>query len=118
MTKYFQQLVFLLLTIQHASCFVAFHHIASRTSLNSDQNGAGGGLFESEGWEIIKKDLDRVPIFAVATKEGNPLAYKVEIKGKGKVDVQVHTCNLSKNYTYSVIKHLMFHVSTAMLMLL
>jgi len=37
------------------------------------------GLFEMEGWPPIRDDLNRVPIFCVATKEGNPLAYQVNI---------------------------------------
>lgn len=36
-------------------------------------------LFESEGWAPIKKDLDSVPIFCVANKEGKPIAYSVTI---------------------------------------
>eukprot|EP00526_Cylindrotheca_closterium_P017935 CAMPEP_0113630164 /NCGR_PEP_ID=MMETSP0017_2-20120614/15668_1 /TAXON_ID=2856 /ORGANISM="Cylindrotheca closterium" /LENGTH=303 /DNA_ID=CAMNT_0000540609 /DNA_START=50 /DNA_END=961 /DNA_ORIENTATION=+ /assembly_acc=CAM_ASM_000147 len=37
-------------------------------------------LFESESWKIIKKDLDQVPIFCVANKEGKPVAYSITVK--------------------------------------
>jgi hypothetical protein len=36
-------------------------------------------LFQMDGWGAIQNDLDRVPIFTVATPEGNPLAYQVSI---------------------------------------
>ncbi|CAJ1963781.1 unnamed protein product [Cylindrotheca closterium] len=37
-------------------------------------------LFDSESWKIIKKDLDAVPIFCVANKEGKPVAYSITVK--------------------------------------
>jgi hypothetical protein len=36
-------------------------------------------LFESEGWVPIKKDIDQIPIFCVANKEGKPIAYSITI---------------------------------------
>jgi hypothetical protein len=38
-------------------------------------------LFTSEDWKPIEADLNRLPIFAVATQDGKPLAYTVETKG-------------------------------------
>ncbi|KAL3934430.1 MAG: hypothetical protein SGBAC_009849 [Bacillariaceae sp.] len=64
-------------------------------SANGDGDGDGDGdgkqddksspanaveLFESESWKIIKKDLDSVPIFCVANKEGKPVAYSITVK--------------------------------------
>lgn len=54
------------------------------TFLHTTLSAAAGAsdnkqLFEMDGWSLIKKDLDRVPIFCVATQEGNPLAYQVNI---------------------------------------
>ncbi|KAI2494073.1 Tic22-like family [Fragilaria crotonensis] len=37
-------------------------------------------LFASDGWRPIQDDLDEVPIFTCANKEGKPLAYTVEMK--------------------------------------
>jgi len=39
-------------------------------------------LFESDGWKPIEKDLNQVPVFTVATAEGNPVAYQIDVKGK------------------------------------
>jgi hypothetical protein len=39
-------------------------------------------LFAREAWKPIQKDLDQVPVFTVATAEGNPMAYEVHVKGK------------------------------------
>ena len=59
-----------------------------RLSATVSEDGASGSdkntppsaeLFDMEGWRAIQKDLDKVPIFAVATPEGNPLAYQVRI---------------------------------------
>jgi hypothetical protein len=57
--------------------------IEPSTSSLSAAAGASGkkDLFEMDGWPPIKDDLNRVPIFCVATKEGNPLAYQVNING-------------------------------------
>ena len=51
-------------------------------------------LFESEAWKPIQADLDRVPVFTVATKEGNPLAYTIEITGKGEFNVPCFYCDV------------------------
>jgi len=47
---------------------------------DSNENEDEGDLFKSEGWEVIQKDLDQVPIFTCANKLGQPLAYTIEIK--------------------------------------
>jgi hypothetical protein len=51
------------------------------TSLSLAAAGASDkkDLFQMEGWPPIQEDLNRVPIFCVATREGNPLAYQVTI---------------------------------------
>jgi hypothetical protein len=48
----------------------------------ADKPGSTEDLFASEGWQPIKKNLNQLPIFAVATAEGNPLAYEIETDGK------------------------------------
>jgi hypothetical protein len=37
-------------------------------------------LFDTEGWRIIQKDLDQVPVFTCANQDGDPLAYNIRIK--------------------------------------
>lgn len=51
-------------------------------------------LFEMEGWEAIQSDLDRVPIFTVATPEGNPLAYQVTINTDQPYTVPFFYCDV------------------------
>jgi hypothetical protein len=48
----------------------------------AEEPGSAEDLFASEGWQPIKEDLNQLPVFTVATKEGNPLAYEIETKGK------------------------------------
>lgn len=52
-------------------------------------------IFVMEGWEAIQKDLNRVPIFAVATPEGNPLAYQVSINEGDEYVVPFFYCDVS-----------------------
>ena len=64
-------------------------------------------LFTSDGWKPIEEDLDQVPIFTVATKEGNPLAYEVKVKEQSytvpffycDVDDAVNELEASRNNT-------------------
>ena len=50
----------------------------SRTrSATGAGTGAAEELFNSEGWPSIKKELDLVPTFCVANKEGQPIQYEV-----------------------------------------
>ena len=63
-------------TVQRTSLF------PRAVSLRAEDKSAVADLFESEGWKPIEKDLDQVPVFTVATAEGNPLAYQVSAKGK------------------------------------
>jgi hypothetical protein len=49
----------------------------SSTPADSDSTD----LFTSEGWKPIEADLNKLPIFTVATQDGKPLAYTVETKG-------------------------------------
>jgi len=62
----------------------AVHRLASS---NSDD------LFVSEAWQPIQDDLDRVPIFTCANKQGNPLAYTIEMKGE-KFTVPFFYCDV------------------------
>ena len=63
-----------------------------------DDSSKGGkstkSLFDSDAWKNIKSDLDKVPVFTVATKEGNPLAYTIEIGGKGEFSVPCFYCDV------------------------
>ena len=39
-------------------------------------------LFDSPGWEFVRKDLDQVPVFACANAQGQPLKYRMELTNK------------------------------------
>jgi hypothetical protein len=71
---------------------------ADGRSNNDDASKPAQDLFDMQGWEAIQKDLDRVPIFAVATPEGNPLAYQVEINDQEYV-VPFFYCDVSDALT-------------------
>eukprot|EP00977_Amphora_coffeiformis_P016908 scaffold5364_cov164-Amphora_coffeaeformis.AAC.6 len=47
-----------------------------------EEGNSADNLFASEGWKPIEKDLNQVPVFTVATAEGNPVAYQIDVKGK------------------------------------
>ena len=56
---------------------------SSKTSSSSLQSSkTPNELFDSPGWESIKKELDQVPIFAVANEEGSPIKYEISKKGE------------------------------------
>jgi hypothetical protein len=61
----------------------------------AEEPGTGNAedFFAAEGWQPIKKDLNELPIFTVATKEGNPLAYEIENNGK-TVSVPCFFCDI------------------------
>ena len=48
----------------------------------TEANPEKDDLFSKEEWIPIKRDMDQVPVFTVASKEGNPLAYEVVKDGK------------------------------------
>ena len=50
------------------------------TSTLLRQSSKPNELFDSPGWEDIKKELDQVPIFAVANEEGQPIKYTIKKK--------------------------------------
>ena len=55
--------------------------LPSKTSSSSLQSSkTPNELFDSPGWESIKKELDQVPIFAVANEEGSPIKYEISKK--------------------------------------
>mmetsp|Transcript_5281 Transcript_5281/g.11570 ORF Transcript_5281/g.11570 Transcript_5281/m.11570 type:complete len:264 (+) Transcript_5281:140-931(+) len=39
-------------------------------------------LFDTPGWQSIKKDLDQVPVFACANAEGQPMKYRIDLAKK------------------------------------
>lgn len=93
---------FLALTATLLACpiqaFVVTNTAPTRRSsviVAAEEPGSANDLFASEGWQPIKKDLDQLPIFTVATKEGNPLAYDVETNGK-TVSVPCFFCDIEE----------------------
>ena len=63
-------------------------------SSSSLQAQTSSKLFDSEGWKPIKSGLDQVPVFTVATKEGHPLAYTIDIQGK-QYNAPCFYCNVA-----------------------
>lgn len=52
------------------------------TTSSSVRAAPNNDLFQSPGWESIRKELDQVPVFACANAEGQPLKYRVDMKSK------------------------------------
>lgn len=57
------------------------HRICTpRPKLQASQNP--NDIFETQGWRVsIKKELDQVPVFAVANEEGRPIKNTMESRG-------------------------------------
>jgi hypothetical protein len=66
---------------------------SSSRLLLADEIQSADDLFSSDTWQPIKKDLDKVPIFTVATPEGHPLLYKIE-NSKGTFEVPTFYCDI------------------------
>jgi hypothetical protein len=71
------------------------HHILASSSEDEETKEPASALelFESKGWVPIKKDLDSVPIFCVANKEGKPIAYSITIN-KNTFQVPFFYCDV------------------------
>jgi hypothetical protein len=67
----------LALVIDSALGFVVQH-----TPTLQRRSSAIFSSFDSESWKAIEADLDALPVFTVATEDGEPLAYIVETNGK------------------------------------
>jgi len=96
---------YLALVIVSTEAFLIQWNGVTRTSNTVPVLAAKGGtndkpkdLFVMDGWGAIQKDLDRVPIFTVATPEGNPLAYQVSIND-AEYTVPFFYCDVSDALT-------------------
>jgi len=88
---------------KHDNTLTTSLHLASGEGAKPDQPASAQELFKSEGWAPIKKDLDSVPIFCVANKEGKPIVYSVTVKkreeGTNGDDAQPSTFQIPFFYT-------------------
>ena len=73
--------------------------ISKSTSLYAEGSSESEKFFSSEGWKPVREDLDRVPIFTVATKEGNPLAYTIQSQDGKKYTVPCFYCDIDAALT-------------------
>lgn len=74
--------------------------VVTSAALNQEDsaNAAGGSddLFEMEGWKNIADDLDRFPLFAVASAEGSPVAYQVTLNKDQSFKVPCFYCDVAE----------------------
>mmetsp|Transcript_45649 Transcript_45649/g.49275 ORF Transcript_45649/g.49275 Transcript_45649/m.49275 type:complete len:272 (+) Transcript_45649:105-920(+) len=61
----------------------------------SNRNNEKMGIFESEGWKNIAEDLKRFPLFSVATAEGNPVAYQINV-GEKTFNIPFFYCDVTE----------------------
>mmetsp|Transcript_15675 Transcript_15675/g.27238 ORF Transcript_15675/g.27238 Transcript_15675/m.27238 type:complete len:279 (+) Transcript_15675:184-1020(+) len=73
---------------------------SSSSSLNQEEPSPGGAnrdsLFEMDGWKNIADDLDKVPLFSVATAEGIPVAYQVTLNDDKTFSVPFFFCDVDE----------------------
>mmetsp|Transcript_19619 Transcript_19619/g.46052 ORF Transcript_19619/g.46052 Transcript_19619/m.46052 type:complete len:252 (-) Transcript_19619:46-801(-) len=65
---------------------LALSRLASRQAARhpAGLRSSPNDLFDAEGWQSIKSELDECPVFAVADDEGNPIKYTIERGGVSK----------------------------------
>eukprot|EP00571_Detonula_confervacea_P016617 CAMPEP_0172310584 /NCGR_PEP_ID=MMETSP1058-20130122/11881_1 /TAXON_ID=83371 /ORGANISM="Detonula confervacea, Strain CCMP 353" /LENGTH=253 /DNA_ID=CAMNT_0013023433 /DNA_START=106 /DNA_END=867 /DNA_ORIENTATION=+ len=68
-------------------------HQPSSTSLM--ESSKPNELFDSPGWEAIRQELDQVPVFAVASAEGQPVKYRIEKKDEESFEVPLFYTHIS-----------------------
>ena len=74
---------------------------SSILSMENIRSGLDGTLrpspqiFETDGWKRIENDLDRFPIWTVATADGDPLAYTVTVPAQSTYTVPFFWCDVS-----------------------
>jgi len=80
------------LTVGTAQCFLPArgplvrprHHPSSYTTSHSSpvqSSKTPNELFDSPGWDAIKRELDQIPVFSIANAEGQPIKYRIEKTG-------------------------------------
>lgn len=59
-------------------------------------NGDKMSMFESEGWKSIVSDIERFPLFSIATSEGNPVAYQITVGKEKTFDIPFFYCDVTE----------------------
>jgi len=62
---------------------------------SSNRSNDKMSMFESEGWKNIAEDLQRFPLFSVATAEGNPIAYQIDV-GENTFNIPFFYCDVTE----------------------
>ena len=52
-------------------------------------------LFDSPGWDAIKRELDQIPVFSIANAEGQPIKYRIEKTGDASFEVPLFYTHVS-----------------------
>jgi hypothetical protein len=68
----------------------------SASSNDAEPSASIGDIFASDSWAPIQKDLDEVPVFTVATQEGNPLAYEVQAEDETSHTLPFFYCDVAE----------------------
>jgi hypothetical protein len=68
----------------------------SASSSDAEPSASINDIFTSDSWAPIQKDLDEVPVFTVATQEGNPLAYEVQAEDETSHTLPFFYCDVAE----------------------
>ena len=60
------------------------------SSAGIPKQGSQEGLFQTDGWEAIKKELDLIPVFTCANEAGQPLEYEIREKPSALFFTDIH----------------------------
>ena len=95
------------LTVGTAHCFLPArgllarprHPSSSSTTSHSSpvvqSSKTPNELFDSPGWDAIKRELDQIPVFSIANAEGQPIKYRIEKTGDASFEVPLFYTHVS-----------------------
>lgn len=95
------------LTVGTANCFLPArgllarprHPSSSSTTSHSSpvvqSSKTPNELFDSPGWDAIKRELDQIPVFSIANAEGQPIKYRIEKTGDASFEVPLFYTHVS-----------------------
>jgi len=81
-----------------SQCSVLRPRADSRLNADSDlqNNDEKMQMFESEGWKNIAEDLQKFPLFSIATSQGNPVAYQITVGEEKTYDIPFFYCDITE----------------------
>ena len=81
-----------------SECSVLRPRASSRLNADStlQNNNDKIRMFESEGWKNVAEDLQRFPLFSIATPQGNPVAYQITVGDEKTFEIPFFYCDVTE----------------------